>query len=440
MTASVTIAGGTFPNGTLQWYASATDDTGNTTLTNTFTLTVVNSAIVSTPVSPIATIQSGTGPVLFRWTYLTLDGSAQNGAELEYSTNGTVWVPFAGRSEITGDSTEYEAPAEMFPGGVVYWHVRSYTQDNTPGPWSQTVSFQCFAAPVVQAVVATSAPFSVITWQVEGQLAYEIQVDDKRYGPYFGANVRRYVLPEPLSDDLHSVKVRAQNKYGLWSEWAETTVFIRNIPSLLEITLSGFEMFGASLWIQKPLYQGTFYIYRDGKLIGKTTQSLYYDIRAVGTHQYYVLDVTQSGYYTKSNTVELDCPVKEPWICLLPEGPTLPLILSENAKRSQTITRGREVAYTQYAGAKYPETEVGEHESLTVTGDVSFTQAQQDKADTFESFLGKRVVYKTPGGLCVAGVLEGFQRRDPKHYKSYTFSITQMEWENYYDADSGILL
>ena len=446
LTASVNIAAGTFPNGTMQWYAEATDTAGNTSQTDTYTLTVVNSAIVASPTSPINTIESGTGPIAFRWSYLTLDGSAQNGAELEYSTNGVVWVPFAGRSEITGDTTVYTAPAGTFPGGVVYWHVRPYTQDSTPGPWSQAVSFQCFAAPVVQAVSATAKPFSTITWQVEGQLAYEIEVDGKVFGPYFGANVRSFALPEPLDDGLHTVKVRAQNQYGLWSEWAENTVYTRNVPGP-DVYISGGFIVLAILAISTA-DPWTYYIYRDGKLIGKTTEGYFEDVTAVGTHQYTVLNVNQTGYYTKSNTVEIDSPVDEPQIFQLAKNfPGISLHLSENANRSQTITREREVAYTQYAGAKFPEAEVGEHESLTVTGDVAFTEFQpdpdnpflRDEAKFFESLLGKKVVYKTPGGECVVGILEGFQRRDPLFYKSYTFSIKQVDWEDFYDADSDLL-
>ena len=73
-----------------------------------------------------------------------------------------------------------------------------------------------------------SAPWATVTWQTEGQLAYEIEIDGVYYGPYFGAEVRSYTLREPLEDGLHICHVRAQNKYGLWSEWAEANFVTQN--------------------------------------------------------------------------------------------------------------------------------------------------------------------------------------------------------------------
>ena len=432
LTASVVIAAGTFPNGPLQWYAEATDTAGNTSQTDTYTLTVVNSAIVSSPLSPIDTIESGTGPVLFRWSYLTLDGSLQNGAELEYSTNGVVWVPFAGRSEITGDTTNYTAPAGTFPGGTVYWHVRSYTQNNTPGPWSQAVSFQCFAAPVVQAVSATATPFSTITWQVEEQLAYEIAVDGIVFGPYFGANIRSFSLPEPLDDGLHIFRVRAQNGYGLWSEWAENTTLIQNSPGST-VTLTGADGISAALQWSTTASYSDFRVYRDGVKIGHTAVKTFTDRTALGQHSYFVINKTPAGDYARSSTVTVTASVEDPMIAPLAGGDFITLELSESSNRSQTVSRGREVAYTQYAGATFPEAEIGEHESLSISGDVAYTHEQRAEAAAFEALLGKPVIYKTPGGACVVGVLEGFQRRDPLFFKSYSFSVSQMDWRDFID-------
>ena len=542
-TATVDIAAGTFPNGTLQWYASATDEDGNTSQTGVYTLTVVNSSIASFPVSPIDTIQSGTAPVLFIWSYLTLDGSAQNGAELEYSTNNLAWVPFAGRSEITGDMTSYTAPAGTFPGGVVYWRVRSYTQGNTPGPWSQPASFNVFAAPTVSAVVATSVPFTTITWQTDGQLAYEVEIDGTVYGPYRGETTRSFTSPEPLEDGLHTVRVRAQNRYGLWSQWADTTTKITNVPGRavtiaatggqsVQIEIYGdfpniileqprdiqtTEEYGASVavtftrgmgttaivqekhpnssnWQQvaaitarggdedatlsyvisdpaqhdgslfrfvvgrfnttsraakftyaEPFWQsplikghfkpeyGDFLVYRDGVLIGKTFNGQFTDRTALGEHRYHVIQTLQGGYYTKSNAVTIAAAVCAPTLALLSGGDPIVLKLSETANRTQSVTKTGEVSYVQYSGANYPEAEIGEGESITATGDVSFTAAQQAEAVKFEAMLKKPVIYKLPSGEIIVGVLQGFARKDARFYASYSFSVTQMDWRDFAD-------
>ena len=146
------------------------------------------------------------------------------------------------------------------------------------------------------------------------------------------------------------------------------------------------------------------------------------------------MQAIKNGYYTKSNSVTLSTEVRCPMLALLSGGEFLALELSTEADRSQTVTRSGEVVYVQYSGAKHPEAEVGEAESLTVTGDGSFTAEQEAEARRFEAMLKKPVIYKTPGGEVVVGVLQGFTRRDPKFFKSYAFQVTQMEWRDFTDA------
>ena len=539
--ASVSIPAGTFPSGVIQWKAAATDNTGRTTETSEYTLTTLNADINAAPLSPINVVESGSSPIVFRWSYGSIDGSTQSKAELAFSSDGTTWgEPVT----VPGSETSYSAAAGTLAGGTLYWRVRAYNSANNSGPWSQTVSFIVFAAPNVRGVAGTDRPFSTISWQVEDQLAYKIEIDSKLYGPFFGENVRNYSLPEPLPDGLHTVRVAAQNQYGLWSEWEEASVNIQNrpgaavtihlapVPGSPVIVISGrlapyitsqprdvqsasvdvimetgiisrgttillqwqvqmpngnwlnvagattnrltispeqnsstrFRLFIQSsvgnLYSREAMYTkidppmvtspvvdgvfwpdtGYFLVYRDGSLIGKTyaLRGNFTDRAALGTHEYYVLQVLQGGYYTKSNTITVTASVDEPMIAPLAGGDFIELELSENSSRSQRINRTREVAYTQYAGATFPEAEIGEHESLSVSGDVAYTHEQSAEAAAFEALLGKPVIYKTPGGECVVGILEGFQRRDPLFYKSYTFSIKQIDWMDFYDADSNL--
>ena len=64
---------------------------------------------------------------------------------------------------------------------------------------------------------------------------------------------------------------------------------------------------------------------------------------------------------------------------------------------------------------------------------MAYTHEQSAEAAAFEALIGKPVIYKTPGGACVVGVLEGFQRRDPLFFKSYSFSVSQMDWRDFVD-------
>ena len=224
--ASALIAASTFPIGTVQWYAEATDNTGRTTETDVYTLSTLTADVQAVPLAPVDTVESGNGAIEFRWFYGSIDNSPQGAAEIQIGDDGETWETLA---TVTGASVRsYTTAAGTFGAGVVYWRIRAKTLGGSYGPWSNAVSFVCYAAPVVQGVMADGAPWTTITWQTSGQLAYEIEVDGKQYGPFFGADARSYTLPEPLSDGTHEARVRAQNKYGLWSEWAETTFSVQN--------------------------------------------------------------------------------------------------------------------------------------------------------------------------------------------------------------------
>lgn len=534
--ASVEIPAGTFPSGGIQWYASATDNTGSTTQTSVFSLSTLNAAVEAVPIAPNNTVESSDAVILFRWRYASLDGSASAGAELQKSADGIAWSNMV---SVPAGVESVPVSGAGFAAGKVFWRVRAQNGAGDWSDWSTALSFQVFGAPVISSVSGDGKPFLTVNWQAEGQLAYKIEVDGRQYGPCRGESTRSFTLPEPMPDGLHVVKVAAQNRYSLWSAWAEANVSVQNVPGA-EITIAegtgspdiGVNYFNATpppeivktlpesvvqnsgsfglvcqtanrqvsyQWQQQapnattwtdisgatsairsfpansasngykyrcraynalgevytnvatftygsPAYMsdtfdtdlypetGHFLIYRDGTLIGTTRRNYFTDRTALGAHEYYVLQVLPGGYYTKSNVVTLTGFVNCPAIALLSGGEFLMLELSEDANRTQTITKSGEVAYIQYSGAKYPEAEIGEAESLTVTGDVSFTEAQEADARRFEAMLKRPVIYKTPGALVVVGVLQGFTRRDPRFFKSYSFSVTQMERRDFVNA------
>lgn len=534
--ASVTIPAGTFPSGGIQWYASATDNTESTTQTSVFSLSTLNAAVEAVPIAPSNTVESSDAVILFRWRYASLDGSASAGAELQKSPDGIAWSNLV---SVPAGLESVPVSGAGFAAGKVFWRVRAQNAAGDWSEWSTALSFQVFGAPIISSVSGNGKPFLTVSWQVEGQLAYKIEVDGRKYGPYRGESARSFTLPEPLPDGLHVIKVAAQNQYGLWSAWTEANVSVANVPgpeitvaegtgspdigvnyfnatpppeivkTLPERVVQNSGSFGlvcqtanrqvsyqwqqqapnATTWTDIPgatsairsfpansasngykyrckaynalgevytnvttfqrglpeyvsdIYDtniypetGHFLIYRDGVLIGTTRRNYFTDRTALGAHEYYVLQVLPGGYYTKSNVVTLTGFVDCPAIALLSGGDFLMLELSEDANRTQTITKTGEVAYVQYSGAKHPEAEIGEAESLTVSGDVSFTAAQEAEARHFEAMLKKAVIYKTPGGEVVVGILQGFTRRDPRFFKSYSFSVTQMERRDFVNA------
>lgn len=549
-TATVTIPAGTFPSGAIQWYARATDNTGAATETAVFSLTVRNAVVEAVPVSPISTVESGSGPIVFRWSYGSLDGSAQSAAELQWSEDGAAWQALA---SVTGAAKSWTAPADTFEAGTIYWRVRAANAAGTYGPWSAAVSFVSFAAPHVSGVRGTGVPYTTVTWQTSGQLAYEIEIDGRSYGPYFGEAVRSFTVPEALADGTHVVRVRAQNRYGLWSTWTGAEISVKNSQqTAFQIAVSregesaristsfivvqlpvriiaqtGAEVYktsgtvnlvaqfeprthtsaelsyvweikapGASAWqpiksgdigggniatllafqagqvldgyqmrvklsnsvstvYSRPITYhfangtsspadttpsypdtGYFLIYRDGKLIGKTYSAEFLDRFAVGAPTYKMRQVLPGGYYRDSEEDTLSPAIlpTAPAIAFLSGGDFLTLRLSEMSQRAQSFRRQRQVAYIQYAGAKFPEAEIGEHEQLSVSFDAAWLHDGAEEAKAFEAMLGKPVILKTPGGELVVGVLDGYDRRDPRFYRAYSCTLQQMHWRDYVES------
>ena len=542
--AAVTIPANTFPHGTVQWYASATDNSGRTTETAVYTLTAMTAEVEATPISPINTVESANGPITFRWNYGSADGSAEAAAGIKWSQNGTDWTE---TTISTQDVTELTVPANTFAAGNVYWSVRAKNAANVWSDWSDAVSFRVFGAPLVAGVTADSKPFCTVTWQTEYQEAYEIEVDGEIVGRWFGANVRSYTTRAPLSDGQHKIRVRAQNKYSLWSEWAECTADIVNVPgagfsvfpyasgsyvaiimsyaamppiitrqpqdwrgtSTASFTVSykrsgavpgaygctvewqyrtspsaAWQAYTGTVIADMPLVQvtqemdgyqyrahltnrageiysepatfyygepigyaselregewraetGYFRIFRNRKLIAKTYDNGFIDRFAIDSARYEAIQVIKDGYYTRGTalngidtaTVTIDAPV----IAALDNGTPITLRLSKNRNRTQSFQRGRQTAYTYYAGAEYPEAVVGPQKSYSGTGDVSFTYSEQEQAAAFEALIGQAVCYKTNRGRMVIGVLDALPYEDEHFFASYTFTIRQMEWSDY---------
>lgn len=447
--ASVTISAGTFPSGSIQWYAAATDNTGRRTETEHYTLSTLAAEVQALPLSPIDTLESGSMSIVFRWDYGSVDGSPQSAADIQFSADGTTW---GDAIHLTGSGTTYTAPAGSFGNGPIYWRVKSYNAAGTDGPWSSPVSFTCYGTATVTGVTASSVPFSEILWQTSGQLAYEIKVQylpspdlpgietaaGRRYGPFFGPNDRSFTLPDPLPNGLNTIAVRVQNSYGLWSSWAEAQTYIANAYPFGTI-IYGYNIVNSvlniSLFNDPSEAAREFRLYKNGQRVLTTDEPEFADRTANGGATYVAMKVFADGNFRTTALINPETflaeryPVEHPMLGPLEEGDFVELRLSENANRAPTIQRTREVAYTQYAGATYPEAEIGEHETLTATGDAAWTYEQEKEAAAFEALLGNEVIYKLPSGEVVVGVLEGFSRRDPRFHKAYSFTITQMDWE-----------
>ena len=443
--ATVTISANTFPvDSTIQWYAAGIDNLGNTSETQVYTLSTTDTNMIATPLSPISSIESTDGEIIFRWNVTSDSGSAQSAAQLQYSDDGSNWSSLA---TVQGAAKSYTAPANTFSVGTVYWRLRVYNADSSPGPWSSAASFIAFGAPVVSTITTDSKPFSTFNWQADGQMAYELIIDDSiTYGPFFGEE-KTFTLDDYLADGEHTAKVRVQNEYGLWSSWTSVLFTVQNMTGLSAPTLSVAFGIDAVLTIRCNTSRNVsslFLVYRDGKKIGQVTvpagsrDAVFSDRSVLGGHSYYVLQLlnTYPHYYIKSESKSGSLAVTGTQISALSGGEWIELRKTKKAQSENQFSRTRTVSYRYIMGAKYPFAEIGSHEEFQGSFDVAWLLSESESISAFEELLGQCVIVKHRNGKVLIGILDSWEEQSAKHHVSYSFNIRQIHWGDYINADT----
>lgn len=425
---AVTIPAETMPVGTVQWYVQATDDQGTTSSSPVYTITTEDSLQVATPLSPIGTVEDGSAEILMTWQEANDTGTTPTGVDLQISTNGTTWTDLA---HVTGAATQYTAPAGSFQGGTVYWRVRAYNIDNAAGPWSQAAAFVAVAAPPAPIVTAETVPFAVINWQSDGQQAYSVTVDDKRYGPYFGTQ-KNFALPDYLQDGEHMAKVEVQGSFGLWSQAGEVTFTVANTPGDA-VQLSGVFSRDAQLSWNTASQTADFLVYRDGVRTGHTSGMTFADRTVLGQHSWQIINRLPGGYYTASNAVQGE--LESPGLAVAPlaGGEWLELTKSASSTREIGTTISQVASIRHFAGEIWPSAEIAPYRDKSVAFDVAWLQQEKTQAAAFEALIGQTVILKAPDGSCVVGLLSAVSRRSQIFFRAYTATVTRVKWRDYID-------
>lgn len=429
-TKSVTVPANTFPaNSQIDWYVAGTDDAGTTTQSSVYTLSTSDTTAYATIVSPINTVEDGSGPITFRWNLSNAYGNDPSIVNLWWklpSEDNQSWHTIV---SSTDPITEYTTPGGYFPAGEIQWLVHAYNQDNVRGPDSQG-SFICVAAPEApDGIASDGVPYATITWQCSGQQAYRILIDGKDYGVHFGT-VKSFTMGEPLSDGEHTVTVYAQGNYGLWSQPGTETITIANQAGDA-IALTGVGGLDATLAWTTAASDPEIYIYRDDVKIGHTRADLFVDRMALGSHSYYVINKLPGGYYTKSNIVTLAMETDESMIASFPPGGWLNIRLSENSSIHQSFSYQRTVSTRHFFGANYPVLELSPFEDETASYDTAFQDPAA--AEEFESLRGKLVCIKSRMGVVFVGVMNVMRKTVKPFFVSYSFSVKRVHWEDYID-------
>lgn len=429
-TQSLTVPANTFTaNSTIQWYLQGTDNVGTTSTSSTYSFSTVAAAVVVNPAEPVNSVEDGTADITFKWNYTTADGFAPSAVDLAWQETGdSGWTSLLSNASWR---TTYTAAANTFPAGEIQWRIRGYNIDGSAGSYSYA-SFVSIAAPDVDGLQATAVPYSTITWQAEGQQAFQIEANGKTYGPYFGAD-KSFTLPEYLPDGMHTIRIKVLGAYGMWSAWNEISVDIQNAPGD-SVTLTGQANLDVNLRWETGDTAADFYIARDGNIIGHTENTFFCDRFTTGNHVYKVINRLPDGNYTESNQISRKVCLKNNIIAPLAGGEWLEIKFALKGQGDPVYEEFVEVTYDHFGGFEFPSATISGYRDINVSYSAAFPYFEEDKHRRFKALFGKPVVVKTRDGDVNIGILESWSRTPDKHYYTgYTFTIRRIDWEDYVD-------
>lgn len=378
-----------------------------------------NDKITATATKPKNTYAGSWDTINFEWTYASREGLAQKKYELQYKdASHADWTALASAESA---NTNVNIPPNTFAAGIVKWRVRCTNANNQVSAWSEEASFTAQGKPSTPTVSATASPRPVITWTGEGQLAYQIKIDNAVLHTAYSTD-GQYKVKEYLADGAHVAAVRIQNEYGLWSDWGTAVFTVANTPGApITLFAAGGEK-AALAWTETD--HKTYYIYRDDIPIAKTTAHTYSDQMAIGTHKYKVRGVAGDSY-SMSNEVTVTLSVDAPEIAALGEMQWLRLEYSTAQNSPLGVSTYQDVAYQFYAGRRYPVAETSQQITKIYSFNAAFNDAAQ--AAAFEGLLGKTVIYRDQHGCLCTGPLMGFELSIDQFFRAFSCSIQQTD-------------
>lgn len=426
-TTSCTVPANTFPSGTLEWRVKVTANSGTTTTSAWQEITTTDVTPTAKPVSPSGIVIDATTVNRFSWQHIISTGTPQSKADLQWSADGTTWNTLAA---FTGENQYYDVPANTFTSGTKYWRVRTYNTDGTPSEWSDKAEFIAINAPSAPSIVIQSTgPRPRITWQTSEQEAYQLTLSNGyASGTVYGTE-KAWRSPVYLADGSYTIRVRVQNKYGMWSEWSAAALPVSHTEGeAITLTVTaGHE--AALTWQTAGSYDFNL-IERDGVAIGRTAQKQYVDHTSIGSATYRVRGCyADSDNYGLSNTVTAEILPDTAMICDLESGTWQRMPLSETILRTNRISRAATISTVHLSGLAYPVAERTEFRDRTMQISCAFTAENRAAALALEALVGRLVCAKTTQGDMVTGYLAALEKNADAIMSRYSFELQNIHRE-----------
>lgn len=426
-TTACTVPANTFPSGTIEWRVKATANSGTTTTSAWQEITTTDVTPSCKPVSPSGIVIDATIATRFSWQHIISTGTPQRKADLQWSADGTTWNTLA---TVTGENQYYDVPANTFTSGTKYWRVRTYNTDGTPSEWSEKAEFIAINAPSAPSIVIQSTgPRPRITWQTSEQEAYQLTLSSGyASGTVYGTE-KAWRSPVYLADGSYTVRVRVQNKYGMWSEWSAAALPVSHTEGEA-ITLSVDAAHEAALTWQTAGSYDFYLIERDGVAIARTVQKQYIDHTSIGSVTYRVRGCyADSDNYNVSNSDTAGILPETNMICDLETGVWLEMRLSETQLRTNRTSFSAGVSTVHLAGLAYPVEERSEQRDRALSVACAWPHAQRAAALALEALVGRLVCLKDRYGNMAIGSLPSLESNCDEFMRRYSFTISHTNRE-----------
>lgn len=423
---NVTVPAGTISGESIDWRVIAKTNANQTLTSDWMTLSVEDVPPTAWAISPKDVVVDGSKDQIFIWGHASSTGTAQSKTALQKSADGSTWQTLA---TVNGSARQWTCPAGTLTSSIKYWRVRTYNADGIAGDWSDAAQIVVIAAPMAPSIqIKSTGPRPSISWQTSEQEAYQVELDSKLSGGTHYGTDKTWTSPAYLADGSHTVRVRVQNQYGMWSAWGAAALPVTNTPGA-SITLSVQASSVADLSWQTSGSYDFYLVYRNGKPVAKLTQTQYTDELSSGSTTYQVRGCFDgSSNYGLSSAVTVDIRAEVHQVSDLDTGLTLRLPYSDSQHRQTTRTVSRQVELLQLSGAYYPvavEVDSG-------TDSLSITAAITDDAQVQQlmGLVGKLVCAKTPQGDMVIGYITSLPKQHDGFLNVFNFTVEQIDYDD----------
>lgn len=416
---SYTVPEDTFPSGEIEWQADVTFQNSLTASTAIKTIDTSEPVPSVLALSPKSTIIAREQENTLAWDYLIESGSAQYAFEIEESTDGITWTSLS--EKTVSESTEYTIPANTISVGDWYWRVRGYNSDDVASDWSEA-QVKVIGAPETPNIQFTDiSPKLSFTWSATSQQGYQIRIDGEVVKSQYGT-ASSYQHYGWLTEGIHTVEVRVQNSYGLWSAWGTATVTVQNVPgTAITLTASGNSLSWTSGYDK-------YAVYRNNSLIAITERTSFMDVFANGNVSYFVRGYDDgSGYYTLSNSVSVTVSYENLTIFDTETGITVDLGRSAKQTRQINVTIAKDVTFNHFSGHAFPVAERGISADRRCNFEFAFLSSDPARSDA-EGIIGHTVILLNPYGESIVGVISDIRKTDDEFICSYSATLTKTEY------------